>query len=195
MVRSLPSRDGRHGEAAAEIKEARKLDPLVLPVNAAEGRILHFARQYDLAIEQFRKILELDGNFISAHFDLGASYRAKSMFKEAVSEFEICAARSGGSPLYVAAIAEAHARTGKRNEALGLLRQLRRESAERYVSPGDVSMIYAALGDMDEAFAWLGRAYEQRDASLVWSKVAPEHDLLRSDDRFQQFLKRMNFPQ
>ena len=58
-----------------------------------------------------------------------------------------------------------------------------------------MSMLYAASGDMDEAFAWLKKAYEQRDASLVWSKVAPESDLLRSDCRFQQFLGRMNFPQ
>jgi tetratricopeptide (TPR) repeat protein len=178
-----------------EIKEARRLDPLALPVNAAEGRILHFARQHDRAIEQFRTILELDANFISAHFDLGASYRAKSMFKDAIAEFEICAARSGRSPLYVAAIAEAHARLGNTDEAIGILRRLRQESDERYVSPGDMSTIYAALGDMDEAFGWLEKAHEQRDASLVWSKVAPESDLLRSDDRFEQFLSRMNFPQ
>jgi len=55
-----------------------------------------------------------------------------------------------------------------------------------------MSKLYAASGDMDEAFAWLKKAYEQRDASLVWSKVAPESDLLRSDCRFQQFLRRMN---
>jgi hypothetical protein len=77
----------------------------------------------------------------------------------------------------------------------GIPPKTRQASAERYVSPGDMSMLYVASGDMDEAFAWLKKAYEQRDASLVWSKVAPESDLLRSDCRFHQFLGRMNFPQ
>ena len=77
----------------------------------------------------------------------------------------------------------------------GIPPKTRQASAERYVSPGDMSMLSVASGDMDEAFAWLKKAYEQRDASLVWSKVAPESDLLRSDCRFQQFLGRMNFSQ
>lgn len=117
------------------------------------------------------------------------------MFKDAIAEFEICAARSGSSPLYVAAIAEAHARLGNTDKVQGILPQLCGAPSERYVSPGDMSLICAALGNMDEAFAWLERAYEQRDASLVWYKVAPESDLMRSDRRFQQFLSRMNFPQ
>lgn len=182
----------RHDGAAEKIKEARRLDPLALTVSTAEGRILHFAREYDRAIEQFRKILELDPNFIAAHFDLGATYRAKSMFKEAIAEFEICVARSGGSPIYVAAVAEAHGRWGNRGKALKILGQLQQASSKRYVSPGDISLIYAGLGDKDEAFAWLERAYEQRDATLVWSKVAPECDSLRSDPRFQDLLRRMN---
>ena len=183
---------GRRGEAMGEIRQAQILDPLALTISTAVGRIWHFARQYDQAIEQFLKTLDLDPNFVSAHFDLGASYLQKSMFQEALTEFQTCVALSGGSLIYVAAVAEACARLGKRDEAYKILRQLEDASSEQYVSPSDLALIHMALGDNNEAFPWLEKAYEQRDASLVWSKVAPESDPLRSDPRFQDLLRRMN---
>jgi TolB-like protein/Tfp pilus assembly protein PilF len=184
---------GRHDEAIKEIGIAKKLDPLALIVSVAEGRILHFARRFDNAIEQFRKILDLDPNFIPAHCDLGASCEEKGMLHQALAEFEICVALSKGGPLYVASVAEAHARLGNKDVALNILTQLE-ASTEQYVSPSSISLIYSSLGELDLAFLWQEKAYEERDASLAWVKVAPESDALRSDRRFSDLLRRMNFP-
>lgn len=184
---------GRQDEAIEQIRKARKLDPLSLIVSVAEGRILHFARRFDDAIERFRKIVELDPSFIPAHCDLGASCEEKGMLRQALAEFETCVDLSRSGTLYVAAVAEVHARLGNRDEALKILSQLQ-ASTEKYVSPHSVAFIYASLGELDQAFSWQEKAYEERDASLVWVQVAAESDALRSDIRFADLVRRMNFP-
>jgi TolB-like protein/Flp pilus assembly protein TadD len=183
---------GRHDDAIEEIRKAQKLDPLALIVSVAEGRILHFARRFDEAIGQFQKILELDLNFIPAHCDLGASMEERGMLRQALAEFETCVALSHGGPLYVAAVAEVHARLGNRENALKMLGELL-EAQDLYVSPFSIAFIYSSLGELNEAFSWQEKAYQERDASLAWVKVAPESDALRSDTRFADLLRRMNF--
>jgi len=89
-------------------------------------------------------------------------------------------------------MAEAYARLGKRDEVFKILGEIRAASAKQYLAPNDVALIYMALGLQDDAFSCLEKAFEQRDASLVWSKVAPECDPLRSDPRFKNLLRRMN---
>jgi tetratricopeptide (TPR) repeat protein len=131
---------------------------------------------------------------VPAHLDLGASYEQKSMFQEALVEFKSCATLSGDRPFYLAAVAEAYGRLGRKEEASKILSHLHESSNGEYVSPNDLCLVYAALGEKNKAFAWLETAYEQRDASLVWIKVAPESDALRSGPRFASFLRRMNFP-
>jgi len=185
---------GRQDEALEQIKRARKLDPLSLIVSVAEGRILHFARRFDDAIEQFRRIVELDPSFIPAHCDLGASCEEKGMLHQALAEFETCVDLSRSGTLYVAAVAEVHARLGNSDEALKILSQLQ-ASSDKYVSPHSVAFIYASLGELDQAFSWQEKAYEERDASLVWVKVAAESDALRADMRFVDLVRRMNFPE
>jgi tetratricopeptide (TPR) repeat protein len=176
-----------------QIKQAHKLDPLALTVSSAEGRILHFARRYDQAIEHFLKILELDPNFVPAHFDLGISYEQTGMFEAALTEYQTCARLSGGGLVYVAAV-EAYGRLGQRDTALKMISELLEASKNQYLSPHDMSLIYTAMGDYDETLSWLEKAYEQRDGSLVWCRVAPECDPMRSDARFQNLLHRMDFP-
>ncbi len=185
---------GRQDEALEQIEKARKLDPLSLIVSVAEGRILHFARRFDDAIEQFRKIVELDPSFIPAHCDLGASCEEKGLLHQALAEFETCVDLSRSGTLYVAAVAEVHARLGNSDEALKILSQLL-ASREKYVSPHSIASIYASLGELDQAFFWQEKAYEERDASLVWLKVAAEADALRADMRFADLVRRMNFPE
>jgi TolB-like protein/predicted Zn-dependent protease len=184
---------GRQDEAIEEIKEARKLDPLSPIVSVAEGRILHFARRFDEAIEQFQKIVELDPSFIPAHCDLGAALEEKGRLNHALAEFETCVALSQGGPLYFAAVAEAHARMGNRDVALKVLSELE-ASSHQYVSPHSIAFIYSSLGELDQALLWYEKAFKDRDASLVWLKVAPESDGVRSDSRFADLVRRMNFP-
>lgn len=182
---------GRLEEALKEIKWAQELEPLSLTAITAEARILHFARRYDEAIERFRNVLDLDPNLVPAHFDLGASYQQKRRYQDALREYETCTTLSRGSLIYVGAMAEAYARLGKRDEAVKILAEIQAASTKQYVSANDIALIYIALGEHDEALSFLKRAVEQRDGSLVWSKVAPECDPLRSDPRFNDLLRTM----
>ena len=117
----------------------------------------------------------------------------KGMLLQALAEFETCVRLSQGGPLYLASLAEVQARLGNRDEVLRILSQLQ-TPGEKYVSPSSMALIHASLGDLDESFAWNERAFQDRDASLVWLQVAPESDSVRSDPRFADLLHRMNFP-
>jgi tetratricopeptide (TPR) repeat protein len=116
------------------------------------------------------------------------------MFKEAIAEFQTAIRQSDGSPIYVAAIGHAYATEGRKSEALKVLDQLKELSKRRYVSAYWIAQIYAALGEKEQAFEWLRKAYEERSVWMVYLKVDPGLDPLRSDPRFQELVRRMNFP-
>jgi tetratricopeptide (TPR) repeat protein len=185
---------GRHEEALAEIKRAQQLDPLSLIINTSSGWILLGAGRDDLAIEQLRKTLEIDPNFARAHGDLGMAYLRKGNFPEAVAEFQRAATLSSNIIDYQSGLGHAYARAGKHTEARKLLYELKEHSKQRYVSWYDFAAIYAGLGEKDQAFALLEKAYEQRDPKVTWAKVDPSLDPLRSDPRFQDLLRRIGLP-
>jgi len=191
----LLSELGRHEEALAEIKRAQELDPLSLIINAVGGRILLYAGRDDLAIEQLRKTLEMDPSFAHAHWFLGMAYVRKGALAEAIAEFQRAITLSPNFTQYQAGLGHAYARAGKSAEARRLLDELKEQSKRRYVSWCDFAAIYAGLGDKDQAFACLERAYAQRDARLVELKVDARLDPLRSDPRFKDLLRRIGLPQ
>ncbi|MCH7987103.1 MAG: protein kinase [Acidobacteria bacterium] len=187
---------GRHEEAIAEAKRALELDPLSLIINEALGFVLYFARQYDEAIEQLHKTLELDPNFPDAHYTLGQVYLQKGMYQEATEEFQKGITHSGDSisTRGIAQLASAYAAAGKRREALRVLDELMEESNQSYVSPARIAIVYVWLGDKDQAFAWLEKAYQERSSLVGHVNADPIFDPLRSDPRFQSLLRRLNFP-
>ena len=187
---------GRHEEAIAEVRRALELDPLSLIINEALGFVLYFARQYDEAIEQLQKTLELDPNFPDAHYTLGQVYLQKGMYQEAIEEFQKGIIHSGDSisTRGIAQLASAYAAAGKRREALRVLDELMEESNQSYVSPARIAIVYVWLGDKDQAFAWLEKAYQERSPLVAHVNADPIFDPLRSDPRFQSLLRRLNFP-
>jgi TolB-like protein/Flp pilus assembly protein TadD len=186
---------GRHDEAIREIEEARKLDPLSVRINANVGLVLYLARQYDAAIEQLRKTLELEPNDVASHAYLGWTYLQKGMHQEAVAEFQKAVNQQIGSLAPIAGLAQAYAVAGKRDEARRVLNQVKALSGQKFVVPYQIATIYVGLGEREEAFAWLERAFEAHDSKLGALNVDPSLDSLRSDPRFQDLLRRMNFPQ
>jgi len=184
---------GRHQEAIAEIKRALDLDALSLPVNAVTARVLYLARQYDAAIEQSRKTIEMDRAFATVYQNLGQSYEQKGMYAEAVATFQEFYKVEPGHGL--AFLGRAYALAGKTDEADKILSQLKELSARRYVSPYSIAMIYAGLGDKEQTFAWLEKAYQQRVHNLIFLKVEPELDGLRSDPRFAALVQRVGLSQ
>ncbi len=185
---------GRMDEAIAEAKLAQQIDPLSLVMNSALGRVYHFARQYDRAIDQFRKTIEMDPNFASAHFDIAASYVEKRMYAEGIAEFQKGLAISGRNSIYFADLGWAQARAGHIREAMKILNQLEESSRQSYVSPFSFALVYIGLGDKDRAFTWLEKEYEQRGNPVVFLKAEPLFDPLRSDPRFQDLLRRVGLP-
>ena len=185
---------GRHEEAIAEIKRAQQLDPLSLIINTVAGVRFHWARRYDEAVEQLRKTLEMDPNFAVAHDWLGQVYEQMGQDESAIAEHQKAIRASGGSSQVVAALGHTYAAAGKRNEALRILADLNERRKMAYVSPYDIAVIHVAFGEKDQAFEWLEKAYQERASPIVVLKVDPRLDPLRSDPRFQDLLRRMNFP-
>ncbi len=185
---------GRFEEAFQEMRKALKLDPLSLVLNSHVGWILYFARQYDPAIDQLNKTLEMDPHFPITSYFLGLVHMQKGMYEQAVAELETAKKLTGSHPGVVGALAHVHAMAGARAQAQEFLDQLKQLAKRRYVSPYYLALAYVGLGDRDQALACMERAYEERSGWLVHIKVEPGLDSLRSDPRFQDLLRRMNFP-
>src|SRR5438552_3117055 len=150
----------------------------------------YLARKYDQAIDQGRSTLELDPKFFPAHRYLGLAYEQKAMYAEAVAELSKAADLSNGSAQMKATLAHAYA-MAKNPEARKILLELEEAAEQRYVSPYDIATIYAALGEKDQAFAWLEKAYEERSGWLAYLQVNPILDNLRPDPRFAGLVRRI----
>ncbi len=182
---------GRFDEAVAEARRGRALDPLALVIATSLADVHFFARQYDEAIAILRDTAALDPAFIAAHTDLGRAYTQKGRFDEAIAEFELAARPGQGNPNASPGLAYACAVAGRRDEATRTLEALLARRATAIVSAHAIAVIHMALGDKEQAFEWLERAYQEHDRALVWLKVHPRLDPLRSDQRFDDLLRRM----
>jgi len=181
---------GRFAEAIEEINEAYSLDPLSLPINRDIGTVHYYAGNYDKAIEALNKTLELDPNFSLVHELLGRVYQKKGMYKEALREFETEKgfARSW-RPVLDAWIIISYMESGMKEKAKTLLEEFKKKASESYISPYSLSWIYFALGNEDQGFQWLERAYKERDSWLCEIKVEPVFDSVRQNPRFLALLK------
>jgi tetratricopeptide (TPR) repeat protein len=180
---------GQGDGALREIRLAQRLDPLSISVNSDVGRVLYFTRSYDAAVTQWRSVLELDPNSADARLYLGLTYLQKGMFQEARLEFEHWSALRREAP--TALLAYTHAAAGDRTEAQRLLEELLSDSQPRRPPAAAIALIYGQLGDRDNAFRWLDRAVEDRSSFLLFIKVSPRVDPLRSDPRFRELLQRI----
>src|SRR3989441_7325309 len=185
---------GRTNEGLAEIRRAQELDPLSLPINMTVGWLLCDANRTDEGIDQLRKTLEMDPAFVAAHIRLGYCYERKGAYDGAIAEYKRIF-DLGAKSLGIAGLGRAYAMAGKRNEAQKALAELQEISKHRYVSRGEIALIYAALGDKDQAFAWLNKAMDEHDLITARLKVDQRFDNLRSDPRFAEMAKRVGLPQ
>jgi TolB-like protein/DNA-binding winged helix-turn-helix (wHTH) protein/Flp pilus assembly protein TadD len=181
----------RHDEAIAEMRRAESLDPLSLIINAELAELYVLAHSYDESIRQSRKTIEMDPAFALAHNQLGEAYLQKHQHDEAVVELKQAVQLSGGSPTCTANLARAYVASGKRSEAVKLLSDLQNRS-----NPGDhapeIAVIYAALGDADQAMSWLEKGIAGRFNPSVL--LRPGFDPLRLDPRFEDLVRRIGLP-
>lgn len=116
------------------------------------------------------------------------------MFEQAIAEFQSATAKSNRDPMALASLGHVYAVSGNRREAERVLDELRTMSKQRYVSPYNLALIYAGLGMKEESLTWLEKSYEVRDYRMIWLKVEPQFDSLRSDQGFIALLQRMRLP-
>jgi serine/threonine protein kinase/tetratricopeptide (TPR) repeat protein len=182
---------GRSDRAQTEMARAVQLDSLSPMLNLALGYRFYYSRQYDQAIELCQKVLSLDANFVPAHLCLGRSYQQKPSMPEAIAEFRKALDISEGDTNELAALGQAYAVGHQESEARKILDQLRERSQQTYVQPMWLAVIHVALGEKDQAFDWMQKAFEDRSAWLVYLKVDPLFDPVRSDPRFTDLLRRV----
>ncbi|MFB0565692.1 MAG: protein kinase [Candidatus Aminicenantaceae bacterium] len=183
---------GRYGEALAGSKRAIELDPLSFEISIVFGMIFTYMRQNDRAIEQYKKILEMDPNYVPALQFLAHAYADSGMYDEAIAAAKKELDLWGKNQETLPVLGITYARSGKKEKAKEILGELLELEKQRYVAPTYFASIYGYLGEMDQAFEWLEKAYEERDGQMHLLKVWPLLDPLRSDQRFKAMLKKMN---
>ena len=183
---------GRKDEAVAEAKRSQQLDPFSSLANFIVGSALVFTRQWDPAIEQLRSAKELDPTFWFAPCFLGRAYEHKGRLPEAIAEFQRALELEKDNPEIWSGLGHAYALSGNRTEAQKVIDHLKGLSAHSYIAPFDFAVIYAGLGEKDQAIAWLNRAYAERSYYVpVYLTTDARLDSLRSDPRFGDLLRRI----
>jgi len=187
---------GRFNEGIAEAMRARELDPLSLPLNnALAGRLLAGGR-YDEALMQVKRTFELDDHFAPAHQTLGWIYLHNGKQKEAIQEFQHALELSGAEDTDIQLdLGFACAMSGQREEARRILVKLEQMHQRGIAPSASVAVMYGALGESGQAFAWLEKAYEERDPQLTYLKAGRRFEPIRKDPRFGQFLRRVGLPE
>ena len=184
---------GRNREGIRELRKAENLDPLSLIIGADIADAFCVSRLYNEAAEQSRKVLEMDQNFAVGHYELGQALEQMHRHGEAIVEFQRAIELSGHSGAFDSNLGYAYAVSGRREEAIQIIKALEAPQDGNASTDADIALIYVGLGDRDQAMISLNKAYEARfKASIL---LRPAFDPLRSDARFQDLLGRIGLPQ
>jgi len=184
----------RFEDSLVELRRGEELDPLSPIIGTNLGDTLVFARRYDEAIAQYKRTLVRNPNFPYAHLALGRAYGAKGMYPEAIAEARASIGLNSGSSVK-GFLGLWLAKSGKREETVKLLGELKQESTRNYVQSITFALIYIALGDKQEALNHLEKHMWSRAETASSYAIDPELDDLRSEPRFKEMLKRMNLPE
>jgi len=180
----------RLDEALAQARRAQELDPLWPEALGVVGLGLYYARQYDEAIAQYQAELRMEPNSAQHHLAIGRAYAAKGQYDLAITSLESAVTISGQAPFIVAELARTHAAAGDASRAQALIESV--TAAERSDGPHLPAQyqayVWAALDQPDRAFASLDKALKDREFNILWARVDPRFDRLRSDPRFTTFL-------
>jgi TolB-like protein/Flp pilus assembly protein TadD len=185
----------RFEEAVAEVQRAQQVDPVSPHINTEAGGAYFFAGRVEEAIASWKKVLELDPSYSEASMRLARTYVTQGKYQQAIAELQQAMIFNAKEPLVLGVLVFAYARAGQREEALKLVDELKRLEAER----GNIRLFgiiwaYVGLGDKEQAFAVLERAYQERRDRMVWLNVDPLLEPLRSDPRFDDLVRRVGLP-
>ncbi|MHC4191709.1 MAG: tetratricopeptide repeat protein [Planctomycetota bacterium] len=187
---------GRFDEAIDSMQTAVKLDPLSPLLNARLGGVYFHSGQFERALAQYKEALKLDPSHLPALLGLADYYLGLSMYAEAEESIEKAMDKLGRIPDLVCKLGQTYAKSDRKDEARKLLEELLETDRSKDVLPGSLALLYAALGETDEALKWLEKAHLEHSFEMVWLRIShgwPPH--LRSDPRFEDLVRRMNFPE
>jgi len=185
--------ENRLDEALAQARRAMQDDPLSPEAIGVVGLGLYYARKYDEAIAEFVREIQLEPNSAGHHLSLGRAYAAKGRYDLAIAELESAVTISGQAPFMVAELARTYAASGDPSRAHALLQSVTTlEKANGPHLPAQYqAFVFAALGQRDQAFEWLDKAVTDREFNVLYARVDPRFDSLRSDPRFAAFLEKL----
>jgi tetratricopeptide (TPR) repeat protein len=182
---------GKFDESIAARKRAYELDPLSLYTTTSVGRAFYYARQYDQAVEWYKKGIELNAANVPAWSSLGESYEQLKMYDAAVQAYLQQKSIVGAPPETITALREAYAASGIRGYWRKELDFANQQLRQGPIAPLRMITIFIRLGEKDQAFQWLDKAYEQRTNQLIFLKADPLYDGVRADSRFAALLKKI----
>ena len=182
---------GRFEESLNESKRAYAQEPLSLINNTSIAQASGVVGDIESAIEFGKRIVELDPNFPRGHEELGMAYLRKKLYAEAVGEFQKAAELSGRGRRSLGLLGFGLGITSKRDEAFAVLKELQGMYQNRKALAQDIASVYAGLGEKDLAFTWMEKGFQDRSGQLGRSRWEPQFELLRSDPRFADLLRRM----
>jgi eukaryotic-like serine/threonine-protein kinase len=182
---------GRFEEALHQGRTAIELDPASVSIRRSMGWLQYYARRYDDALENLRRALALNPTAEETHRLLGLVYLQQGLYDEAAGSFKEALANAEQDALAFAGLGHVAALRGRESEARAVLEELHQRARTRYVSPVAQAGLYVTLGERDQAFEWLEKAYQERRGWLAYLKIEPMLDGLRGDTRFDRLLERM----
>jgi TolB-like protein/Tfp pilus assembly protein PilF len=182
----------RFDEAVTEVTRAQDSDPLSLSINANVGLVLYWAREYQQAVEQLEKTLELDPNFGLAYVYLAFALIQQGRYDQAIAAIQKSMEHTGYMPLAISKLGFAHSLRGDRAKAQKVLREAEAQFHELGFPSTVLAEIHGGLGDHEKFFECLSRAYEERSPLLPWLRIYPEYDTMRSDPRYDELLRRLD---
>lgn len=187
---------GRNEEAVASAVKGQQLDPISAEANWYLGMALIAAGRTDEAIARLQTAIDLEPSYFYAHTFLGRAYLQAGKKQEALKSFERAYELESENSENLANLAYAQGVTGNKVEAQRAVDRLLEKSKNEYVAPYYIAIAYAGLGENEDAFKWLERAYEDKSDSLILYLTAdPQMDGIRSDPRYKDLLRRMNLPE
>jgi pentatricopeptide repeat protein len=182
---------GRRNDAIAVMHRAQELNPLSPGIAKNVGLVFYYARQYDQAIAHFRSSLGMDPDFRTAYSGLVYAYLQKGMYAEALAACRQMLDRWGRRPWILWDLGYASAVSGQRDTAREVLAELHRHAQQTYIRPLAFAWLSIGLDEKDSAFAWLEKAYAERDPYLTLLNAEPVYDRLRADPRFTALLRKI----
>jgi TolB-like protein len=185
---------GQRAEALTEVGKMRELDPAYPFIPLQESGVYYHQRDYESLVEAGEESVAGYPNGWQSHYFLAVGYEGSGRPAQAIPEYQRAVELSEADTDTIAGLAHAYSATGRRSEAEKILRELQTQSKTDYVSPYMMGVVYASLGNKDKAFEFLEKAYKEKSPDLAYFlKADLRIDTIRSDRRFQELLRRMNF--